>query len=167
MQYVAYNLQGRECESIDVCRDCTWPPPAVGDSGLENCWGVSDTVYYISDYYSVKGVDQMKAELAANGPISCGIHVTDNFEWNYNGEIWSEDIGVKQYLINHEISVVGYGVNDAGEEYWIGRNSWGTYWGDYGFFYMSMYENNLGITTDCTAGIPTYTKPASIAKTFF
>lgn len=83
------------CEAIDVCRDCTWPPPAEGDSGLENCWGVTDTVYYISDYYNVKGADQMKAELALHGPISCGIHVTNNFENNYDGGIYSEDIGVK------------------------------------------------------------------------
>jgi cathepsin X len=154
------------CEAIDVCRDCTWPPPAEGDSGLENCWGVTDTAYYISDYYNVKGADQMKAELALHGPISCGIHATNNFENNYDGGIYSEDIGVKEYLINHEISVVGYGVSPAGDEYWIGRNSWGTYWGDYGFFYMAMYENNLGITTNCVAGLPTYTNPNTV-QTFF
>jgi cathepsin X len=159
MQYIAYNLQGRLCEPIDVCRDCKGPPPAEGDSGLENCAAVEDTKYYVSEYYEVKGVDQMKAELFAHGPISCGIHVTRNFENNYDGGIYSEDIGPLQHLLNHEISVVGYGVNDAGEEYWIGRNSWGSYWGDYGFFYMAMYENNLGITTNCVAGIPTYTKP--------
>ena len=101
----------------------------------------------------------MKAELAANGPISCGIHATSNFENNYDGGIYSEH--VRFPLINHEISVTGYGITDDGEEYWIGRNAWGTYWGDYGFFYMAMYEDNLGITTDCLAGTPTYTKPTA------
>lgn len=158
-QYTAYNLQGRMCEDIDVCRDCTWPPPAEGEEGLDKCTPVAHARYYISEYYSIRGVDQMKAELYQNGPISCGIHATDNFENNYDGTtIYSEH--VRFPLINHEISVVGYGVDEAGEEYWIGRNSWGTYWGDYGFFYMSMYKDNLGITTDCLAGTPSFTKPA-------
>jgi len=163
-QYTAYNLQGKMCEDIDICRDCTWPPPPEGESGLDGCVAVDHTKYYVSDYYHVRGVDQMKAELFANGPISCGVHVTEAFE-SYDGTyIYSEK--VKFGLINHEISVVGYGKDaETGEEYWIGRNSWGTYWGDYGFFYMSMYEDNLSITKDCLAGTPTYTKPAALEFT--
>ena len=157
-QYVAYNLQDRMCTAIDDCRDCTWPPNAVGDESIDNCKAVDYTHYYIGDHYKCSGADKMKAELAAHGPISCGIHATDNFEKNYDGKIYSEKtIG----LINHEISVVGYGVSDDGTEYWIGRNSWGTYWGDYGFFYMQMHKDNLRIEQDCIAGIPTYEKPTS------
>jgi len=101
----------------------------------------------------------MKAELAHNGPISCGIQATDNFDNNYNNtfEIYKEHIPGGA-IINHEIAVVGYGVDsDSGEEFWIGRNSWGSYWGDYGFFRMTMYGDNLGIDLDCTAGTPTFT----------
>lgn len=43
--------------------------------------------------------------------------------------------------------------------YWIGRNSWGTYWGEDGWFRMKMDENNLNIETDCYWGIPTDRKP--------
>jgi len=159
MQYTAFNLVDRMCEDIDLCRDCTWPPPPEGDDGLDGCRAIPYAKHYVSEYYNVRGVDQMKAELYKNGPISCGIHVTDNFEWNYDGGIYSEH--VRFPLINHEISVTGYGKDPVtGEEYWIGRNSWGTYWGDYGFFYMSMYEDNLGITNDCLAGTPSYEKPS-------
>jgi hypothetical protein len=56
MQYIAYNLQSA-CESIDICRDCHGPAARAGESGLDNCWGVTNTVYYISDYYYVRGVD--------------------------------------------------------------------------------------------------------------
>lgn len=35
-QYVAYNLQ-TSFGDIDQCRDCSWPPPKAGESGLDNC----------------------------------------------------------------------------------------------------------------------------------
>jgi cathepsin X len=150
------------CGDINVCRDCTWPVPAEGEDGLDGCVAVEDTRYYVSEYYNVAGADKMKAELAANGPMGCGIHATDAFETTYdlsvNDGIYSEE--TKPWdMINHEISVVGYGVMEDGREYWIGRNSWGTYWGDYGFFYMQMYTDNLKIEHNCVAGIPSYTKP--------
>lgn len=86
MNYVAYNDVDSSCDAIDVCRDCTGPAPAMGDDGLENCTAVTPNKrYYVSEYYKVKGADQMKAELQ-NGPISCGIHATDNFDNNYDGK---------------------------------------------------------------------------------
>ena len=156
-QYTATNLAG-SCTDIDMCRDCTWPPLEAGDTSLSGCTAVEHDLYYVGDYYSLKGASKMKTELAAHGPISCGIHATENFETNYDGGIYSEKTTGS---INHEISVVGYGVSDDGIEYWIGRNSWGTYWGDYGFFYMQMYKDNLDIEDDCVAGIPTYSQYAA------
>jgi len=159
MQYIGYNLQ-KKVEDIDICRDCTWPPPEAGESGIEGCRAAATPVrYYIGDHYTLQGESQMKAEIYKNGPISCGVHVTDDFE-NYSGGIYSEK--VRFPLINHEISVVGFGKDaTTGEAYWVGRNSWGSYWGEQGFFRMKMGSDNLGIETNCIAGIPTFTKPGS------
>jgi cathepsin X len=105
----------------------------------------------------------MKAEIYAHGPISCGIHVTDDFV-AYTGGIYSEE--VRFPMINHEISVVGFGHDEeSGLDFWIGRNSWGTYWGEHGFFRVQMGGDNLAIEKDCIAGNPTFEKPA--AQIFF
>ena len=100
----------------------------------------------------------MKAEIMQHGPISCGIQATDTFD-AYTGGVYKEELEYPE--LNHAIAVIGFGVTDDGEEYWIGRNSWGTYWGENGFFRMSMDPaTDLGIMTDCTAAIPTFDKPS-------
>jgi cathepsin X len=127
-QYVAKNLDKSTCQPIDICRDCRGPPPAEGQSGLDNCWAVDYKKYYASNYYSLSGANQMKAEIYKNGPIGCGIDATDGLE-AYEGGIYSEENSWP--MINHEISVVGWGFDEATQtEYWVGRNSWGTYWGE-------------------------------------
>jgi cathepsin X len=93
--------------------------------------------------------------------------VTDDFlaykPGNYTSGIYSEHTGFLQ-RINHEISVVGYSKDQTtGDEYWIGRNSWGNYWGNMGFFYIKMHSDNLKIETDCLAGDVSYTKPSNAA----
>jgi len=65
MQYTATNLDEKdECEPIDICRDCRGPPPDVGDDGLENCFALTNYKrYYVSDYYLLSSVEEMKAEI--------------------------------------------------------------------------------------------------------
>lgn len=101
----------------------------------------------------------MKAEIYANGPISCGLDATAKFDLYSGTSVYGEKLDKPE--INHEISILGWGIKDDGTEYWIGRNSWGNYWGDWGFFKLTQKEGfNLGVNTECSAGIPTYDKPA-------
>jgi len=160
-QYVAHNLPTNSCEPIDLCKDCTWPPCPEGEDCQDNCWAVDYKKHYVSLYYTFAGIHEMKAELYKNGPISCGIQATNTFEQDYYGGIYKEYI--KSPELNHEISIVGWGTSkDTGEEYWVGRNSWGTYWGDFGFFYLPIgTDYNLGVEMECNAGIPSYTAPDS------
>ena len=86
----------------------------------------------------------MKSHLA-EGPIVCGMHSSKAFQ-EYKGGIFSEiTISPK---IDHYVEIVGYG-SEGGKNYWIGRNSWGTAWGESSFFRIQMGSNNLGIESKC------------------
>ena len=39
-------------------------------------------------------------------------------------------------------------------DYWIGRNSEGTYWGERGWFRILRGTNNLAIESDCDWAVP-------------
>ena len=92
----------------------------------------------------------MMQEVYQRGPIACGIAVPDSLE-TYTGGIYCDATG--DLSVVHDISVVGYGVEN-GAKYWTVRNSWGTHWGEDGFFRLCRGENNLNIESDCSWGVP-------------
>lgn len=150
--YRAKNNPNDGNTDLDICMNC------VAGNTSSNFWPgsctkqVNFTLFGVSEYGAVVGADNMKAEIYARGPISCGVDATPAFE-NYTGGVFSQDLLFP--MINHEISVLGWGVTGDGESYWVGRNSWGTYWGEEGFFKIKMGSDNLAIERDCTWGVPT------------
>lgn len=116
------------------------------------CWPVTNfTRYWVKEYGNLKGEAQMMSEIQARGPITCGIAVTPDFAFNYFGGIYKDTTGNMDS--NHDVEVVGWGTDETGEKYWRIRNSWGTYWGENGFFRIVRGENNLAIENDCTFAI--------------
>uniref|UniRef100_A0A7S3GGA6 Peptidase C1A papain C-terminal domain-containing protein n=1 Tax=Palpitomonas bilix TaxID=652834 RepID=A0A7S3GGA6_9EUKA len=148
-----YVADDGECKPYGVCENC-FP------NGT--CITITDyKQYWVTEFGSVSGADKIKAEIFARGPVGCGIHVSDKFE-KYSGGIYSEFTVLPSLRINHELSLVGWGYDaDSDTEYWIGRNSWGSYWGENGFFRIKMHSDNLGIESDCDWGVPSLTKPSN------
>eukprot|EP00951_Prasinocladus_malaysianus_P023511 scaffold200314_cov23-Prasinocladus_malaysianus.AAC.1 len=59
--------------------------------------------------------------------------------------------------VNHNVEIVGWGETSSGIKYWIGRNSWGTYWGEGGFFRLGKGRGeakNLRVEADCQWMVP-------------
>lgn len=152
--YQATNTPHPGHTELNICENCV-----PGNTTATFTPGVCSqqrnfTRYTVTQYGGVKGVDNMKAELYARGPISCGVDATQQLE-DYTGGVFSQ---AGKNNLNHEISVIGWGVTDEKEDYWVVRNSWGTYWGEEGFFRIKMGSDNLGIETDCTWGVPSVMK---------
>ena len=138
-----YEARNKECSEMNRCMDC--PPD-------EGCHAVKEYKRYkISEYGSVSGAQDMKAELFARGPISCTIAVSQEF-LDYQGGVFVDKS--HSVLGFHAIEVTGWGKTEEGQEYWIVRNSWGEYWGENGWFRIQMYKDNLGIEDSCVWGVP-------------
>ena len=69
------------------------------------------------------------SEILARGPIAA--YIDANCIEDYTGGINMYDTCPGR--TNHAIQLNGWGTEN-GTDYWIGRNSWGTYWGEHGFF---------------------------------
>lgn len=98
----------------------------------------------------------MMQEIYQRGPIACGVAVPDALE-TYTSGIFNDKTG--DLNIVHDISVVGWGVEN-GTKYWTVRNSWGTHFGEQGFFRVIRGINNIAIESDCAWATPkdTWTK---------
>lgn len=133
---------GKLCRAIDMCTNCT---PDKGCFAQERY-----DKYYVSEFGTTLGEQQMMAEIFARGPIACSVAVTPAFE-AYTGGIFDDRTNATD--VDHAISVVGWG-EDKSTKFWVVRNSWGSYWGEDGWFRVVRGVNNLGIEGECAFGVP-------------
>lgn len=154
LPYIACSSDSKEgfCKNLDIicdigCKTCS----TFTDSG-----GVCKSIDIfpnasISEYGTVTGKNNMKAEIFHRGPIACGVNAEPIL--NYRGGIL--DTPDESREVSHIVSIVGWGFDTINNnEYWIIRNSWGEYWGEMGFFRLTSGENQLGIESECAWSIP-------------
>lgn len=128
---------GSECSPMIKCKDC---------KHYIDCFIPDDYhVYQVDEFGPVSGEQAMMQEIYQRGPIACAISVPDTLR-TYTGGIYEDTTG--NVNLTHEVSVVGYGVED-GKKFWVVRNSWGTQWGEQGFFRVVRGVNNIGIEQEC------------------
>ena len=83
--------------------------------------------------------------LFETGPLSVAINATplQFYFWGvFDPWTWMCDPN----SLNHGVTLVGYG-NNGSKDYWIVRNSWGTWWGESGYFRIRRGTGSCGINT--------------------
>ena len=141
------NKEMFECTSINICKTCNTFTSHGG-----TCNPILQYPYATIDSYgAVRGDNNMMTEIYKNGPIACGINAEAFVD--YMGGVL--DVPHTPKMINHIISIVGWGYDESiDKQYWIIRNSWGSYWGELGFMRLVLGENQLGIEKTCAFAIP-------------
>ncbi len=116
----------------------------------------SDYLVTVTAYYTVEGESDMKSFVLSTGPLSVCLSATT---WS---SYTSGVVSTCPTEVDHCVQAVGIGKEESsieggssGETYWIVRNSWGTYWGDAGYIYLSYGDNTCNISYD-----PTYVDAA-------
>jgi cathepsin X len=133
------------CKKENICKTCNTFSEYGGKCSEINFFPNAT----ISEYGIIRGAENMKKEIYLRGPIACGINANAVLE--YDGSLL--DMPKKPKIVDHIISVVGW-ISKKNTQYWVIRNSWGEYWGDMGYMYLKLGENQLGIESECSWAIP-------------
>ena len=153
-----YEAKNGVCDDMGTCRNCLPSPNIVG----KDCWAMPSYVRYgVSEYGSVSGEKAMQKEILARGPIVCSLAADEQFMFEF-GKVIAEHDGV--YIdrrpktkdeVDHDVEIAGWGVTDSGIKFWVVRNSWGSYWGQHGWFKILRGENMMFIESECDWAVPT------------
>ncbi len=108
-----------EDSAINTCRTCFWTTDAKTGNRTTMCAPILEFPNAsVAEFGNVTGVDNMKAEIYARGPIACSVNAAPLD--NYVGGILDDPKSSRNQT--HVVSVVGWGTAEDGTQYWkVGR----------------------------------------------
>ena len=121
--------------------DNCWPYVS-GDGHVPECMDhcvYTTTVewkkYYTSSFWIVSGIEDIKNDVLTYGPLNTGMLTFPDFH-AYKGGIYV--VTDPQPQAGHTVVIIGWGTENL--NYWICQNSWGTAWGEDGYFRIAYGE---------------------------
>lgn len=133
-----------------VCEESLWPYNIAQFTVKPSAAAYAEAKQHTAVQYErvTQNLNEMKQVLAGGFPIVVGIMVYESFESEEvaNTGVVPMPAANEQCLGGHAVVVVGY--SDEHHQF-IMRNSWGTSWGDKGYFYIPYeYLTNTELGTD-------------------
>jgi C1A family cysteine protease len=129
-----------------ACQETLWPYVISRFSTRPSTAAYADALNRkATSYQQCANFTTVKTAISQGWPVVIGFDVYASFE---SGTWWQPtgtglmpypNVNREQLLGGHCVSLVGYNDNltgPAGKGYFIARNSWGTSWGQHGYFYM-------------------------------
>jgi cathepsin F len=101
-----------------------------------------------------KDENQMQAALLKQGPLS--VLINAELLQFYHWGVWDPILKCNPQELDHAILLVGYGTDKGifGEKpYWLIKNSWGSKWGEGGYFKLIRGKGKCGIDQQVTSAI--------------
>lgn len=99
---------------------------------------------------------RMKIWLAKRGPVSIAINASA-MQFYKRGVSNPGPMKCPERFLNHVVLIIGYGVEsptqDAHLPYWIIKNSWGTDFGERGYYRVYRSNNTCGLAIDPTTSV--------------
>ena len=122
--------------------------PFVGASSTSCRYRPGAPAANVSGYVTVERGNEQQLEMAVReyGPVSVGVHVSNDF-MSYNGGVFNGSDCTN--TLNHAVVIVGFN-NVHQPNYWIVKNSWGSWWGESGYIRMLKGSNICGIANLAT-----------------
>ncbi|RLN14205.1 hypothetical protein BBJ28_00004770 [Nothophytophthora sp. Chile5] len=119
--------------------------PALSSGDVAVAWEQN-----VSSYNVVASSDeQALLRAVTRGPVTANIDATGDGFRHYAGGIYdAQDCLSDGEEVNHAVVVVGFGQTDAGDKFWLLRNTWGSMWGENGYMRIAR-GGNVGLNGPC------------------
>ncbi|KAJ0022178.1 hypothetical protein NQD34_009668 [Periophthalmus magnuspinnatus] len=154
-------LIGKYVQDFGVVEESCFPYTATDSpcSLPQNCRRIYAAHYnYVGGFYGGCSEAAMMLELVKNGPMGVAFEVYPDFmhykEGIYHHTGLTDTVNPFE-LTNHAVLLVGYGkCHMTGQKYWIVKNSWGTEWGEKGYFRIRRGSDECSIESIAVAANP-------------
>jgi cathepsin B len=145
---VAWNFMQRTGVVSDKCYPYTSGTSGQSGSCKSSCAdGSKWEVHHSESTKTSTSVSATQQTIMTDGPVEAAFTVYEDF-MNYKSGVYQHTSG--SMLGGHAIKAIGWGT-ESGVDYWLMANSWGTSWGDSGFFKIK--RGDCGINNQMTFGL--------------